>query len=330
VAGTVVDRRLRVGLIGCGHIAALHAEATAADARFEPWAYADKRVPLAQGFLREHGGRYSSADALEVIRDDDVDVVVIATHHDSHASLAIAAAEAGRHILLEKPMAISVDDALAIAAAVKEADVAFELNYKFRLTRAVNEARNVLTDPRLVVAQLAMPRIVPDSDDAWVYDPVRGGGLVAGTGTHLLDLISWMCRSEPVGVTSVASGLGDRASGLPDITVGSIEFASGAIASLVLADVGDNPVLSKWSCQVYDGRQSVVLSDSLVKATFSDGAQHDDAVAQRLPRSMLEALGNAILDGAAPIAGVDDGVRAVRLAAALAESADHGERVALD
>jgi predicted dehydrogenase len=322
-------QQLRVGLIGCGHIALLHARATAADPRLQPWAYADTRIEAARSFLRDHGGSYATADALDVISDDDVDIVVIATHHDSHAALAIAAAKAGRHILLEKPMATSVTDALAIEAAVQDAGVCFELNYKFRLERVVNQARNALRDPRLVIIQLAMPRIGAHSADAWVYDPLRGGGLVAGTGTHLLDLMSWMCRSEPVAVTSTTAVVGDRVDGLPDITVGSVEYASGAVGSVVLADVGDNPVLSKWSCQTYDGSQSVVLTDRLLKASFSNGAPQQETLS-KLPPSMLAALADSTLDGTAPIAGARDGVRAVLLASALADSAALQQRITLD
>jgi predicted dehydrogenase len=320
---------LRVGLIGCGHIALLHARAIADDSRLEPWAYADTRLDAAQSYLRDHGGSYATADALEVINDPDVEIVVIATHHDSHAELAIAAARAGRHILLEKPMAISVGDAGAIAAAVRKAGVCLQVNYKFRLEKAVNQARCALADPRLVIVQLAMPRIDPHSGDAWVFDPVRGGGLVAGTGTHLLDLMSWLCRSEPVAVTAAAAAVGDRADDLPDITVGTVEYASGALASVVLADVGDNPVLSKWSCQIYDGSRSVVLTDRLLRVTHSNSAAPEQDADRHRPASMLSALANSIVTGASPVAGPEDGVRAVRLASAFIEAATLGRRVVL-
>jgi predicted dehydrogenase len=326
----VTTEKLRVGLIGCGHIALLHARAIAADPRLEPWAYADTRVDAARSFLRDHGGQYASNDGFEVIADDDVDIVVIATHHDSHAPLSIAAARAGRHILLEKPLATSVHQAESIAAEVEKAAVCCQVNYKFRLERSVIQARNAIRDPRLVVIQLAMPRIGPQSDDHWVFDPIRGGGLVAATGTHLLDLALWLSRSEPVAVSGVAAAVGARTDGLPDITVGSVEYASGAVASVVLADVGENPVLSKWSCQIYDGSQCVVLSDRLLTVSFSDGLSPAEDPTGDPPASMLAALADSILEGTPPVAGVDDGVRAVRLATALAESARLRRRVTLD
>ncbi len=201
---------LRVGLIGCGNIGVYHARAARADPRLELIAYADVRLDAAQRFLSEYGGRYATAEPQELIGDDDMDIVIIATHHDSHEPLALAAAAAGRHILLEKPMATSGPAAEAIREAVRSAGIGCAINYKFRLDHAVRQARAAMTSPRLVVVQLAMGRIGPASDDHWVYDPVRGGGLVMSTGTHLLDLLAWMSRSEPVACSASAAVVGSR------------------------------------------------------------------------------------------------------------------------
>jgi predicted dehydrogenase len=318
---------LRVGLIGCGNIGVAHARAAQADPRLVMAAYADVRLEAAQRYLAEYGGRYATADPQELIGDDDLDIVIIATHHDSHEPLACAAAAAGRHILVEKPLATSVAGALAIRDAVRSAGVGCAINYKFRLDHAARQARASMPDPRLVVVQLAMGRIGPASDDHWVYDPVRGGGLVMSTGTHLLDLLAWMCRSEPVACSASAAVVGTRPAQLPDITVGSVEFESGAIGSVVLADAGENAVLSKWSCQLYDGTQSVVLSDRLQAATYSDPEIRAAAPDNGTPSSMLGSLADYVLTGRPAVADADDGVRAVRIAAALAESAATGRQV---
>jgi predicted dehydrogenase len=320
---------LRVGLIGCGNIGLYHARAARADPRLELVGYADVRLEAAQSFLAAHGGRYATASAAELIADDDLDIVIIATHHDSHAGLALAAAAARRHILLEKPMATTVADATAIRDAVQAAGVRCAINYKFRLDHAVMRARDAMPAPRLVVVQLAMGRIGPASDDHWVYDAVRGGGLVMSTGTHLLDLLSWMCRSEPIACSGSAATAGDRPGGLADITVSSVEFASGALGSVVLADVGENAVLSKWSCQLYDGAASVVLSDRLQLATHSAQGTLTSAAFSDVPASMLASLADGILENRPVAADADDGVRAVKLAVALDTSAASGLKLQL-
>ncbi|HEY7147636.1 MAG TPA: Gfo/Idh/MocA family oxidoreductase [Streptosporangiaceae bacterium] len=322
-------RRLRAGLIGCGNIGLYHARAAAADPRLELVAYADARPEAARTFLAEHGGRYATADTGELIGDDGIDIVIIATHHDSHAALALAAAGAGRHILLEKPMATSVADALAIRDAVLSAGVSCAINYKFRLDQPVRQARDSMPAPCLAVVQLAMGPIGPASDDHWVYDPVRGGGLVMSTGTHLLDLLCWVCRSEPAACSGSSSVVADRPAGLADITVSSVEFESGALGSVVLADVGENAALSKWSCQIYDGTSSVVLTGRLQVATYSAGPPPAPRGPAGLPGSMLGSLADAVLTGSPVAADVHDGVRAVKLAAALADAAASGQRVLL-
>jgi predicted dehydrogenase len=318
----------RVGIIGCGHISRGHAMAARDDDRLEVVAYADVVLQAANNVRDEFGGEYTTDDADRLIADDSLDIIVISTHHDSHAALAIAAAEAGRHILLEKPIATSTLDAQAIARAVDSAGVKLAVNYKFRLEDAVRRAHAAIAHPRLLLAQLAMPPIEGDGPGAWVFDPVRGGGLVMSTGTHLLDLLLFLSGSDPTSVQARSVDFFDRPHGSADVLSGQISFANGSLANIVISDAGEDNVLSRWSCQLYDGPQTAILLDRLGRVVFAE-SMDADADLDAAPATMLASLADAIATGGEAAANAWDGVAAVRLAESLTEAAVSGSSVGL-
>src|SRR4029077_18488265 len=101
---------VRWGLIGCGDIAAKRLAAALRDTpRSALVAVARRRADLAEEFARQHGARRSYADWRDLVRDPEIDAVYVATPVRLHPEHAIAAAEAGKHVLCEKPMALDVD-----------------------------------------------------------------------------------------------------------------------------------------------------------------------------------------------------------------------------
>src|SRR5690606_8514815 len=99
---------LRFGLIGCGGLGGIDVTCLSKIDGASFVAYADVREEAAQARLDEFGGDYATADADKLLDDDSIDAIYICTQHDSHASLAIAAAKAGKHIMIEKPLALSI------------------------------------------------------------------------------------------------------------------------------------------------------------------------------------------------------------------------------
>ena len=313
---------LRVGLIGCGMIGRFHAQDAEADERLRLVAYADIRIEAARAFLAEYGGDRATSDPQELIADDSLDVVIVATHHDSHRPLTVAAARAGRHVLVEKPMALTVEDCDMMLEAADASGIQLAVNYKFRLEPAVRRARSFVPNPRLMAAQLAMPPITSASADHWVFDPARGGGLVIATGTHLLDLLSWFAVSEPIRVAAAGVTVSRRGPGLYDGLAGTVTFASGAVATVTIGNVGESRHLSKWSCQLYGGDRSATLYDRLRQVELVGPPDPPAALRpQGAPASMLSSLADAILTGGRVEADGFDGRRATLLATTLVEAA---------
>src|SRR4051812_5986400 len=114
---------IKLGLIGCGGLGRVHADLVKRipGARFI--AFCDIAEAAAIKMRDDFGGAYATTSPEKIFADRDIDAVYICTRHDSHASLAIGAAAAGKHIFIEKPLALRADACEAVAEAVQRAGV---------------------------------------------------------------------------------------------------------------------------------------------------------------------------------------------------------------
>ena len=137
---------LKVALIGCGGAGRGHA-AKAKSLGIELVGFCDVIAEAAERALAEFGGRYTTTDAGRIMRDDSIDLLFIATHHDAHHPMALAGAHAGKHILLEKPMCLTVRQATEVAETVEKAGVKFVINCKFRIAPLPRRRENCCLIP---------------------------------------------------------------------------------------------------------------------------------------------------------------------------------------
>lgn len=201
-AGSLRQRRdagpLRVGLIGCGAIAsAVHLRLL----RRMPGAVlvgvADPDAE-ARGRAQRIGRVPAVADAGELLGRDDLDAVVVCTPSERHAELAVAAAEAGKHVYLEKPLATSASDAAAVAAAVTRAGVLAVVGFNRRFHPLFEQARRLLRAGsvgrvRAVQTSFCEPAtVMPD----WKRRRASGGGVLLDLASHHFDLVRWLLADE--------------------------------------------------------------------------------------------------------------------------------------
>jgi UDP-N-acetyl-2-amino-2-deoxyglucuronate dehydrogenase len=173
----------------------------------------------------------------DVLADPAVDAVCIATPSGEHAAQAIAAAKAGKHVLVEKPMALSLADADAIIAACRENNVRLGVTLQRRvepLFRRVHDAIHGGDLGEITLAAVTMPYLrgeayyaQADWRGTWALD---GGGVLMNQGIHIIDLLVWFL-GDPVAVHSFAS-TGRRSVEVENTAAAVLQFGSGAMASL--------------------------------------------------------------------------------------------------
>src|SRR5690606_9491092 len=152
------------------------------------------------------------------------------TRHDSHAALAIAAAKAGKHILIEKPLALSIEDCEAVAEAVEKTGVTLMPAFKMRYYPLIRRAKEFIPEPMLVVGQLMDNRW---ADESWTQDPVQGGANVHSQGCHMADLIRFLAGSEPTEIWAAGGAFTHPGHPCIDHCVASIRFHNGRAASWI-------------------------------------------------------------------------------------------------
>ena len=140
-------------LIGCGGAGNGHAQWASASPDIEVRGFCDVRAEAAERFCEQYHGVYHTCDPDEIFSDPQVDVVSIATSHQSHADLAVAAFGAGKHLYLEKPMAMTTQDCMRIYQAMQEAGTRMMINFSIRFSGAARQIKQRLGAAKVSHAQ---------------------------------------------------------------------------------------------------------------------------------------------------------------------------------
>ncbi len=246
-------------LIGCGGAGSGHARGAAETPEVEVRGFCDVVPESAERLQSEYGG-YVTSDPQRIFDDPSVDIVSIATPHSMHTEPALAAIAAGKHLWLEKPMAMSTEECLQIAAAQRAAGTQLMLNFSFRFSGAVREAKRRLGRPMVSHAQCLM---APADLSRWRWDPVIGGGPLWDIGVHMVDLLCWFHEAAPVEVYATGGQLTHRealaGTDIVDTTAATLRFADGSVATLLATDADFNAFVSKWFFELYGPGESAVL-----------------------------------------------------------------------
>ncbi len=234
-------RKLRVGLIGTGWIGQHHGRNLMASGRAELAAVFNPDQQKAAAFVQACGAQARVHRSWrELLGRTDLEAVVIASPNAAHAEQAIAAAEAGKHIYLEKPMAISLEDCRRIVASIRKSGVKLDMGYHRRLNPIALFAQQLIADGRLgelVFAESDYFHHVPGDWDIWAWagkKDVAGTPIHGGTG-HNIDLLRFFC-GEVAEVSCIRDIKMPRKIQVEteDIAMLSLRFESGALGRVGL------------------------------------------------------------------------------------------------
>jgi UDP-N-acetyl-2-amino-2-deoxyglucuronate dehydrogenase len=232
----VTKRVYGFGIVGCGVIGPRHAEVAGAlpNARFV--ACTDVIADRAKALAEVHGGDFEpDLDAL--LSRADVDVVSVCVPSGLHAEVGVRAAEAGKHLVIEKPIDISLAAADRLIAAVERAGVTMTVISQHRFDPGLVELRQLLDGGRLGRLVVGDARVkwyrtqaYYDSGDwrgTWALD---GGGALMNQGVHYTDLLRWCMGpvSEVMAVTATAAHQMET----EDVALAVLRFSSGAVGSI--------------------------------------------------------------------------------------------------
>jgi UDP-N-acetyl-2-amino-2-deoxyglucuronate dehydrogenase len=231
-------RPVRIALVGCGKVAGVHADALAAVPEAEFVAACDISAERASAFAAKHRVRPFS-DLGTMLRDAAPEAVIIGTPHPLHAEAAVRAAEAGVHVLVEKPLAATLADADAMLAAARKSGVTLGVISQRRFYEPVRRMKRAIDEGKIGAPALGV-FIQYSWRDAAYYtsDPWRGqwdtegGGVLVNQSPHQLDILLWL-MGPAAEVSGYWANLNHPTVEVDDTAVASIRFRNGGVGSII-------------------------------------------------------------------------------------------------
>lgn len=313
------DALVHLALVGCGRNAPALAAGAAASDICELTDVIDIAPNAARSVARAAGARAHVGDLASFLESgaDAIDAVIVNTPNDSHADIARTAIAAGRHVLVEKPLALSADAAAAVQRAAEIAGVRLMVAHTLRFMPANVQVRRALDDGELgrpgMLRSHRWLRRFPGPPAGWKHDPARSGGLAVHEAVHEIDQALWLIGGRPthvqaqatsdllqihLGYESGAMAICGIATGLP---LGSGYYSLALIGSLGAAYADDH---HNVHLLYRGGRPQAFVSDQRASAV----------------RAQLDEFGRAITEDRHPSVSGADAVAALQIAEAVAAS----------
>jgi predicted dehydrogenase len=229
---------IRTALIGCGKVGHIHATCLQRDREAELVAVCDAQPERAAAFAAQHGGRPFS-DIGTLFRESRPEAVLIATPHPLHAAPAIAAAQAGAHVLVEKPLAANLADCDTMIAAARKTGVQLGVISQRRFYEPVLRMKAAIDAGKLGRPALGVFIMYSWRDPSYYRsDPWRGqwategGGVLVNQSPHQLDLLQWFMGPIEE-ISGCWANVNHRTIEVDDTAVAVLRFKNGGLGSIV-------------------------------------------------------------------------------------------------
>jgi UDP-N-acetyl-2-amino-2-deoxyglucuronate dehydrogenase len=335
----------KFAIIGCGFIAKKHADAISKINNAKLVAVCDKVTGTMEYYIDEYGvNGYTELE--DMLKSEEVDVVCICTPSGFHASIAVQLAEAKKHIIVEKPIAMTLEDTKRIINSCKLNGVKLSVVHPNRFRPVVQELRKILDERLLGKISHANAKVNWNRNQEY-YDqaPWRGtkeydGGVLMNQAIHNLDLLLWFMGKPEQVFSMEATRL--RNIEAEDVSVGVIRFESGALGTIE-ASTTVYPKNFEESITIFGEKGTVKIGGSnaiYFEHLVIEGKNEEeiDALKSTINKDpwgipghqwIIEDMVNAIKEDRIPAVSGEDGKKALELVLNLYKSADENQPIQL-
>ncbi|MEM9631092.1 MAG: Gfo/Idh/MocA family oxidoreductase [Pseudomonadota bacterium] len=285
-------------------------------------------------FAREHEIPESFTDLDRQLADDAIDAVYISTTNEKHYPQALAAIEAGKHVLCEKPLAMNVEEAVGMVRLAAEKGVVFATNHHLRNAGSHLAIRALIEEGRLgkvLSARVFHAVNLPEHLRGWrINDAAAGGGVIPDITVHDADTIRFHLAEDPVDVVAKAgtSGMGQ---GVEDSVMSVWSMPSGA---MVQAHESFTHQFAGTGIEIHGTEGSVFARNVMtqepvgeIRLVSADGEQNVPFDSHNLYHRSLGLFSGAVAGSGRPSADGADGVKSLAVALAVREAAQSGSAV---
>ncbi len=267
-------KKIKFAILGCGMIGDVHAVAISELSELcELWAICDANPSRASEYGKKYNARVYS-DYEQMLREPEIDAVIVCTPSGMHADQSIAALEAGKHVLCEKPMALNSRDAQRVCDAEKKAGKLVGVVFQTRYVKDIRELRRAIEDGllgQLVFCDLYMKYW---RDPAYFeVSPWRGtflmdgGGALMNQGIHGVDIMHYLCGTPRLLGAKVKTLVHDIET--EDTAVAAVEYPSGALG-VMQASTSANPGFDR-RIEIHGSRGYATVVNATLEKLYVDG-----------------------------------------------------------
>lgn len=348
--------KVRLGVIGCGgmckaHLLSVGGKSEQISEQYRPFAelievrgLADVNLERAEDYRQQFGGDYVTDDVEKVFTDPDIDAVLITTWHDTHGPFSVRAMECGKHVLIEKPMAMTEKECDQILQAEEKSGVNYMVAFRVRFAKGTQDVKREIPNPDNIMANARYTGIW--SEGVWAQDPIKGGGQILSQGCHVVDLMFYLAGSEPAELWATGGMYHHEKPEPLDTINAAIRFENGATGCFMGGDGGTGGILHGhplpcgcpfWVTVVGKGRSATAIDHghdarfescdpnwTIPYANREYGRELGERPAGGVP-DILPAFAMSIIKGEKPIATAKDGARVTRFILRCFESAKTGK-----
>lgn len=328
------------GLVGAAWIAqAFMIPAMRANSDSEPVAVLSSDPSRGRSFAEENDIPRVHDSLEAMLADPAVDVIYVSTTNELHKPPTIAAAAAGKAVLCEKPLALTLSDAIEMVAACREAGVVFGTNHHMRNAPAHRTIRRLISEGaigRPLAARIAIAVYLGEDLRTWrVHAPEKGGGAIFDLTVHSADMLRFLLDDEVEDVMAISAQQGLASGNVEDAAMGVMTFPGGILASFHDAYTVRHGLTG---LEIHGTEGSIVATDVLTSITKGDVELRRGDAAETVHTGEYEEqyaravrrFSEAVRGEGRPAATGEDGVRSLAVALAVRESAQTGKRVTVD
>ncbi|AUH33298.1 Gfo/Idh/MocA family protein [Paracoccus tegillarcae] len=328
---------MRWGLIGASNIAADHMIGALRAGGGTMHSVLSSSADRARDYAARHGVESACSDLDQMLDDPDLDAVYISTTNEKHFAQAMAAIKAGKHVLCEKPLAMSVSDAVTMVRAAEQAGLVFATNHHLRNAGSHLAIRDLVQSGRLgEVLSLRVFHAVylPPHLQGWRVDnPAAGGGVIPDITVHDADTVRFHLGEDPVSVVAMAtqSGLGK---GVEDSVMSVWQMPSG---TQVQAHESFTHRFAGSGVEIHGTKGSVIARNVMtqqpvgqIELRIEGGVEAIEFSDHNLYERAVGLFADAVAGKGRPAADGRDGICSLAIAMAVAEAARSGRRTDVD
>jgi len=330
-------------LVGAGLFGEIHAQIYSSHPAAQLAVICDLNQQRARSLAASYGAEHACVDWRELIENDSLDAVSIATPDFAHAEIAIALANAGKHLLVEKPLATTIEECEHIIAASRRAHTKLMVDFHNRWSPPFHEAHSLirrgdLGSPRLIAFRLSNTTFVPLEMLSWAAQ----SSVLWFLGSHAIDMVCWLLDEWPTRVYAVSRReiLKDMGVDTPDFFQTTLEFPSGAIATIencwLLPQSAPNVVDMK--CEIIGSRAAASIdttSNRMLQIDSPSGISYPDLLGSPtihgshvgFARESIRHFVDCVVNDTPPLATGEQGLEVTRIALAIQQSAETGQPV---